>query len=98
MKTNRMKNNRSEITAGGATTESSDRGVVRFEIAVARDIDASSGTDSFETEFLRLSDFQNAMFGWISTSGKPLINDFEATPQKRSAVRRLRRRASGGNH
>ena len=43
------------ITAGGAMPEASDRGAVRFEIA-------SSGDDSFETEKLRLSGFQNANF------------------------------------
>ena len=44
-------------------------------------IDASSGANSFETEKLRLSAFQNAVFCWILTSGRPLNSDFESRPQ-----------------
>ena len=41
---------------------------------------ASSGADSFEIEFLRLSAFQNVIFWYILTSGRPLNSDFESTP------------------
>ena len=41
-------------------------------------MDASSGANSFETEKLRLSAFQNGVFQWISTSKRPLKVDFES--------------------
>ena len=47
------------------------------------EIDVSSGANSFETEKLRLSAFQNGVFCWILTSRQPLKVDFESIVQIR---------------